>query len=246
LGLVQAKRNEVNMAKSSVSFQTPNPGERHNLAARLRGFGPLGLLAMAIILAGALVNGLVAATLVVLWVTLSKTRWREIGYVRPRNYAVTTAGGVAFGVALKLLLKAVVMPLLGAAPMNRAYHFLAHNSAALPGFLLLVVVSAGWGEETFWRGYLFERLGRVFGSSAAAKTIVVLLTAVLFGMAHYSGQGRDGVVQAIITGLTFGSIFAYTGRLMFLMIAHAAFDVAAVLIIYFDVETRIAHLVFRS
>jgi len=30
------------------------------------------------------------------------------------------------------------------------------------------------------------------------------------------------------------------------MIAHAAFDAAAVLIIYFDLETRIAHLVFRS
>jgi len=232
------------MPTGSVSPQTANAGEQQKLAARLRGFGPVGLLGIAIILVGAMVNGLVAATVVVFWVVLSKTPWREIGYVRPGNYAATIAGGVAFGAALKLLLKAVIMPLLGAAPINRAYHFLAHNSAALPGFLLLVVVSAGWGEETFWRGYLFERLGHIFGSTAAAKTTVVLLTAVLFGMAHYQGQGRDGVMQAIITGLTFGSIFASTGRLVFVMIAHAAFDVAAVLIIYFDVETRIAHLVF--
>ena len=102
------------------------------------------------------------------------------------------------------------------------------------------------GEETFRRGYLFERLEHLFGSYAETKTTVVLLTAVLFGMAHYTGQGRNRVLQAIITGLTFGSIFAYTGRLGFVMIAHAAFDAAAVLIIYFDVETRIAHLVFRS
>jgi len=223
-----------------------NAEQQQNLAAQLRSFGPVGLLGIAIIVAAGLVNGLVAATLVVLWIVLSKTPWRDIGYERPRNYFATIAGGVAFGAALKLLLKAVVMPLLGADPMNRAYHFLAHNSAALPGFVLLVVVSAGWGEETFWRGYLFERLGRMFGSSAATKTTVVLLTAGLFGMAHYTGQGRDGTVQAIITGLTFGSIFAYTGRLWFVMIAHAAFDAAAVLIIYFDVETRIAHLVFRS
>ena len=234
------------MATGSTSPPAANCREQQVFAARLRGFGPLGLLAIAIVLAGALVNGLVAATLVVLWVVLSKTSWREIGYVRPGNYAVTIAGGVAFGAALKLLLKAVVMPLLGADPINRTYHFLAHNSAALPGFLVLVVVSAGWGEETFWRGYLFERLEHLFGSSAATKIIVVLLTAVLFGMAHYQGQGRDGALQAIITGLMFGSIFAYTGRLMFLMIAHAAFDVVAVLIIYFDIETRIAHLVFRS
>jgi membrane protease YdiL (CAAX protease family) len=235
------------MATGSGSPRTTNAGQQQkNLAARLRGFGLMGLLGIAIIVSGVLVNGLVAATLVVLRVVLSKTPWRDIGYVRPINYAATIAGGVVFGAVLKLLLKAVVMPLLGAHPINRAYHFLAHNSAALPGFLLLVVVSAGWGEETFWRGYLFERLGQMLGSSAATKTAVVLLTAVLFGMAHYTGQGRDGVVQAIITGLIFGSIFAYTGRLVFVMIAHAAFDVAAVLIIYFDVETRIAHLMFRS
>jgi membrane protease YdiL (CAAX protease family) len=234
------------MATGPVSPQRANAGEQKNLAVQLRSFESLGLLGIAIILAGALVNGMVGATLVMLWVVLSKTPWREIGYVRPRNYAATIAGGVAFGAALKLLLKAVVMPLLGTDPINRAYHLLAHNSAPLPGFLLLVVVSAGWGEETFWRGYLFERLGHMFGSSVATKTTVVLLTAVLFGIAHYPGQGRGGVVQAIITGLTFGSIFAYTGRLVFVMIAHAAFDVAAVLIIYFDVEARIAHLVFRS
>lgn len=236
----------MNMATNPLSPQTTSPGEQRSFAARLRGFGPVGLLGIAIILAGAMVNGLVSATLVVLWMVLSNTPWREIGYVRPENYAATVAGGVAFGAALKLLLKAVVMPLLGANPVNRSYHFLAHNSTALPGFLLLVVVSAGWGEETFWRGYLFERLERMLGSGAATKITAVLLTSVLFGMAHYQGQGRDGVVQAIITGLTFGSIFAYTERLVFVMIAHAAFDVVAVLIIYFDVETHIAHLVFRS
>lgn len=236
----------MNMATNPVSPQTTSPGEQRSFAARLRGFGPVGLLGIAIILAGAMVNGLVSATLVVLWMVLSNTPWREIGYVRPENYAATVAGGVAFGAALKLLLKAVVMPLLGANPVNRSYHFLAHNSTALPGFLLLVVVSAGWGEETFWRGYLFERLERMLGSGAATKITAVLLMSVLFGMAHYQGQGRDGVVQAIITGLTFGSIFAYTERLVFVMIAHAAFDVVAVLIIYFDVETHIAHLVFRS
>lgn len=236
----------MNMATNPVSPQMTSPGEQRSFAARLRGFGPVGLLGIAIILAGAMVNGLVSATLVVLWMVLSNTPWREIGYVRPENYAPTVAGGVAFGAALKLLLKAVVMPLLGANPVNRSYHFLAHNSTALPGFLLLAVVSAGWGEETFWRGYLFERLERMLGSGAATKITAVLLTSVLFGMAHYQGQGRDGVVQAIITGLTFGSIFAYTERLVFVMIAHAAFDVVAVLIIYFDVETHIAHLVFRS
>ena len=74
----------VNMATGSVSPQAANGGEQPSFATRLRGFGPVGLLGIAIILAGAMANGLVSATLVVLWVALSKTPWREIGYVRPK------------------------------------------------------------------------------------------------------------------------------------------------------------------
>jgi uncharacterized membrane protein YjfL (UPF0719 family) len=93
------------MATGSGSPRTTNAGQQQNLAARLRGFGLMGLLGIAIIVSGVLVNGLVAATLVVLWVVLSKTPWRDIGYVRPGNYAVTIAGGAAFGAALKLFVE---------------------------------------------------------------------------------------------------------------------------------------------
>ncbi|HEV2617214.1 MAG TPA: hypothetical protein VGU63_11465 [Candidatus Acidoferrales bacterium] len=82
------------MTTDPVPGQTATLEEQQSLAARLRGFGPAGLLGIAIILAGALVNGLVTATLVVLWAVLSRTPWRNIGYVRPRNYAVTI--GVAW------------------------------------------------------------------------------------------------------------------------------------------------------
>jgi len=58
-------------------------------------------------------------------------------------------------------------------------------------------------------------------------------------------QGLAGMEQAVITGLVFGAIYAVTGRLWMLMWAHAAFDVAAVAIIYWNLETRVAHLVFK-
>ncbi|TMA33009.1 MAG: CPBP family intramembrane metalloprotease, partial [Deltaproteobacteria bacterium] len=56
-------------------------------------------------------------------------------------------------------MKAVVMPLFGAPAINPAYHYLAGNTAALPGMILAVIFGAGFGEEIFFRGYLFERLG---------------------------------------------------------------------------------------
>src|SRR5437763_5473154 len=89
-----------------------------DIAAKLRGFGPIGVLAMLVVLAGALLGPLVAAPLVILWVALSRTPWRDIGYVWPerkgRVLSITLA--TFAGVAFKLLMKAVVMPLLGADP----------------------------------------------------------------------------------------------------------------------------------
>ena len=142
-------------------------------------------------------------------------------------------------------MKALVMPLFGAPAINPAFHYLAGNTAALPGILLAVIISAGFGEETFFRSYLFERFGKLFGASAIAKIAIVVITAAWFGAVHYPKQGLAGVEQAMIAGLLFGAIFAVTGRIWMLMIAHAAFDVVALAIIYFHLESYVAHLIFK-
>jgi hypothetical protein len=215
------------------------------VAARLRGFGPLGLLAILVILAG---NGIVAplsAVLVVVWVRRSRTPWREIGYVRPESWTRSLATGVAAGVAFKFLMKAIVMPLLGADPINQAYHYLAGNPAAVPAMLFAIIAGAGFGEETVFRGYMFERLGKLFGPGVAAKTLIVLLTSAVFGLAHYPVQGLAGAEQGAIVGLVFGTIFAVTGRIFTLMVAHAAFDLTALALIYWNLEADVARLFFR-
>jgi membrane protease YdiL (CAAX protease family) len=153
--------------------------------------------------------------------------------------------GLVLGAAFKLLMKAVVMPLLGADPINHAYHHLVGNTNALPGMFLLLVVVAGFGEETLFRGYMFERLLKLLGTGAIARVAIVLITAGLFGLAHYPEQGLAGVQQAAIFGLVFGAVFALTGQIWILMCAHAAFDLTALAIIYLDLESYVAHLVFK-
>jgi membrane protease YdiL (CAAX protease family) len=214
-------------------------------AARLRGFGLVGLLAILIILLGNLVFLPLSAILILAWVALSRTPWREIGFVRPKSWMLTIGVGIFFGVAFKFLMKSIVMPLFGADPINQAYHYLAGNRAAIPATLYLMIVVAGFGEETFFRGYLFERLGKLLGTGAVAKILIVLITSVFFGLGHYANQGLTGVEQATIVGLVYGTIFALTGRIVLLMIAHAAFDLTAYALIYWNLETKVAHLVFR-
>jgi membrane protease YdiL (CAAX protease family) len=187
----------------------------------------------------------IASLLILAWAHFTHKPWGELGFVRPRDWPVTIALGIGSGFLFKLAMKAIVMPLLGAPAINPAYHFIAGNAGALAGMFLVSIVDAGFGEELVYRGFLFDRLGRLLGHGTGARSLTVMLTSVLFAAAHLSGQGRSGAEQALITGLVFGVIFARTGSLWLPMVAHAAFDVTAVLLIYLNLESTVAHLVFK-
>jgi len=242
---------------SQLSEHVPEPVQASperppadGLAAELRRFGPLGILAILVIL---LTGNIwfrnvvvpVGALLTLLWTRLSRTPWREIGYIRPQSWIGPVGVGIVFGVAFKFLMKAIVMPLLGADSVNQTYQYLVGNRAGVMATVPLMMVTAGFGEETFFRGYLFERFGKLIGHSPGAKALTVLFTSVFFASLHYFDQGLAGAQQATVTGLVFGTIFAFTGRIWTLMCAHAAFDLTAVAIIYWGLESGVAHLVFK-
>lgn len=220
-------------------------GPDDGLARDLRAWGPLGILSFAVIaLLGPVLEPL-AGILVVLWVRASRTPWREIGYVRPSSWVRSMAAGIALGITLKLVMKAIVLPLLRVDPVNPAFHYLVGNTAALLSVALFIPIGAGFSEETVFRGFLFERLGTLLGRGPRATVAIVVLTTAWFAFVHYPVQGLPGVEQAVVTGLVFGSIFAVTGLIWTLMVAHTVFDLAAAAIIYWDLETAIAHLFFH-
>jgi uncharacterized protein len=214
------------------------------LASRLRGFGPLGVFAIVCIFYATWYAPPLAFLMVLVWTRLSRTPWAEIGFGRPKSWARELAIGLALGCALKLALKSVLMPLLGADPVNHAYHSLVGNRAAIPG-IVLTILFAGVGEETLFRGYLFERLTKLLGGSIGALALIVLLTSVWFGMNHFVLMGLAGAENAAIAGLVFGTIYAVTKRLWLLIAAHLAADSLAFAIIYFGLETKVAHWVFQ-
>jgi membrane protease YdiL (CAAX protease family) len=187
---------------------------------------------------------LLGAIVVVFWVHTTHRPWSDIGYTQPKSWTLTVAGGIAIGVALKFLLKAVVMPLLGAEPVNRYYHYLAGNTAELPAAIVMMFV-AGFGEETVFRGYTFERLGKLFGKRRGAKAAILLITSLLFALAHIAGQGRDGAAQALCSGLALGTMYFVTGTIWMPMIAHTAYDLTALWMIYSNLETAVAHSIFK-
>lgn len=228
---------------ASPSPRSNGSTSEHSAAADLRGFGPLGIAAFLIIL---LVGpAWFRGALVLIWAKFAWVPRKDLGFVAPRNWILTILLGLALGISLKFVLKGVVMPLLGADPVNHTYHYLAGNRAAIPGMLFTIILGAGFGEETVFRGYLFERLSRLFGRSPIAQIAIILLSSALFALAHYADQGTPGVEQALITGLVFAAVFAVCGQIWIVMLAHAAFDLTALAMIYYNVESDVAHLLFR-
>src|SRR5881396_534211 len=70
-----------------------------DIAEQLRGFGPVGLLALLIILAGNLLILPLSAVFVLIWARLSHTAWGTLGFARPRSWTRIVAIGIPFGIA---------------------------------------------------------------------------------------------------------------------------------------------------
>ena len=185
-------------AAMSVTPAVPAPdSDAERRAVELRGFGlaSLGFALLITLTSGIVIPPMIALNLgglfVLLWRQASRTPVARDRLRAPRSWPLTIAGGIVFGVAFKLLMKAIVMPLLGADPVNHAYHVLAGNLAIIPA-ALWTLTTVGFNEETVWRGYYFERLGKLWGTSAWAKAATVLVTSFFFALAHFQDQGLAG------------------------------------------------------
>ena len=155
-----------NLAEHVSAFPSearPTPPSDDSIAASLRGFGPLGLFAILLIVLTSVFKPL-SAILVLVWTWRSHTPWREIGYVRPRSWISSLAVGIVFGCAFKLFMKAIVMPLLGAPAINPAYHCLAGNRAALPG-----IVSARVSQKRLYSEVTYSNASANFSGLGPAQ-----------------------------------------------------------------------------
>jgi uncharacterized protein len=230
-----------------TELQIDSPRSQHSsdpFAEQLRGLGPVGIAAVGVVLLAQVLAPL-SGLLVLVWRWRSHTSWSQLGYVKWPRWGRGVALAVIAGAALKVFMKALVMPVVGAPATNSSYQYLSHNAGALPGMLATVVIIGGFSEETVFRGYLFERLRKFLGETTGAKALILLLTTFLFAAVHYPEQGIAGVEQALVTGLVLGAMFSLKGNLWSVMVTHVAFDVTAVMLIYWGVEASVAHLIFK-
>jgi membrane protease YdiL (CAAX protease family) len=175
------------------------------------------------------------STIAFQWIAAAVTAWRawahgftaqQLGLVVPgrlRLFAITVCGAALVVTLQWLNLRRMgrsASPLRG--PLQAlAERILPQSTTELIPFLALAV-TAGLCEEFLYRGFAIAVISR----TGLPATVVILLSSVLFGLAHLY-QGRAGFVSTMVLGLLFGISRAALGSLLPVVVWHVGVDVVA-------------------
>jgi membrane protease YdiL (CAAX protease family) len=114
-------------------------------------------------------------------------------------------------------------------------HYLESNPLTdvirTPAELALFIVAAllaGGVKEELQRAFILDRFGRHLGGYGVG----LLVWSLAFGAGHYL-QGVQGMALATLFGLVFGLLYLTRGSLVAPMVAHGAYDTAALLLYWF-------------
>lgn len=97
-----------------------------------------------------------------------------------------------------------------------------------PLTMFLLVSIQPIGEEIFFRGFLYEKIEGFTGALFA-----IVITSLLFGIAHMGYGKIFPVLMPIIMGFVLGSIVYKTKNLYSAIIAHVTFNLTSLFLSYF-------------
>ena len=163
--------------------------------------------------------------------------WRPLIRTVLLSIPVLIVALVAFMAGAVLMVIAAQVFTNGAAPAIQkadmsSYEYLQGNLPMLLLSLAGVYIVSSFGEEVLYRGFLINRLAEIGDSGRAAWTVAVLMSAVVFGLIHFS-WGITGVVQTTLMGLALAGVYLLTKRnLWVLILAHAYLDTLLLVQIY--------------
>jgi len=114
------------------------------------------------------------------------------------------------------------------------YDYLKDNFGMLLLTLGGVYIVASFGEEVIYRAFLINRIYELGLSGKTGKFLVVIISALIFGLAHYN-WGLMGIVQTSFMGLVLGICYLYLKkRIWVLILSHAYMDTILMLQLYYS------------
>jgi len=192
---------------------------------------------MATVLLDLFIPTLVIIGLMVVSLLIRREHIAVMGFKRPQSWLGMAGFTLIITFFLQLFDVGVFMPILnrltGATIDYSGFSSLQGNPGQL---LLLLAISwtlAAVGEELAYRGYLQKVLGNLFGSSQAGVLLTVVISSVVFGLAH-TEQGIIGVVVTTFDAIVFSWLKRkFANNLWAAILAHGFYNSIGVITFYF-------------
>jgi len=151
--------------------------------------------------------------------------WKSIQLSKDNIDMAFLWGIVTAIVALALvILIGIILSISGVADENASNIQDLELFFSLPSILILITCQP-IAEEIFFRGFLLDKTRRIIGTKGA-----IVLTSLLFGLAHISMGNVIPAVIISVVAMVFGYMVVRTKSLMTGIIAHVVFNLTSFLL----------------
>jgi len=162
----------------------------------------------------------------------------EIGLKSNISFFKIIGIGLLLFVVLEPILDFIVQPLVnkltGDIADYSAFQSIANNFPKYSKYFLYILISAGFGEEILFRGFLFRQFKIILPEFKLKTTFIVILSAILFSLPHLY-QGLSGLIMTFIFGLIFAIIYVKSNyNLWITIMLHGLVDVMFITLAYYD------------
>lgn len=163
-----------------------------------------------------------------------------LGFFPPENWNTTIVWSIFFGIIIQFLSTLLLEPLSDKMTKSTTDHSSFDSLRGnLVNFLLILVgvwVVVVFLEEIIFRGYMMGEIAELIGRSNVALAVNLVLTSVLFGLAHWY-QGRSGALSTGIIGAMLGVLFIGSGFNIWLpTLTHGVIDTVGLFLIYINAD----------
>jgi membrane protease YdiL (CAAX protease family) len=182
--------------------------------------------------------GIVYIILVLIIILLSrflrKEKWTTYGFkaVEPKMLLLAVVTGLALALFTTYVQEPLVSKLTGETADLSTFDNVKGN---LQPFLILLAsgwIIGGLFEEFLFRGYLLNRINRMFKNPTAGKWIGILLTSISFAFAH-SYQGMGGIINTFLFSIVLGLLFYFFKKnTWYVILVHGFFDTLGIVWLY--------------
>ena len=182
------------------------------------------------------------AALVIIGLTfwLRGDRFIGLGFFPPENWGITILWGFLLGIAIQLISTLFLEPfadkVTNSTTDHSGFESLRGNLVNFLLVLLTVWILVAIVEEVIFRGYMMGEIAELIGTSKIALAVNVILSSILFGLAHWY-QGKSGALSTGIIGAVLGILFIASGFNLWLpILTHGFIDTVGLFLIYVNAD----------